>query len=261
MAAAVTQTLQRVLAVDIVAYVDALNLYHGLTSRYGDAYSWRDVVELVRRMRQHDTVVKVKYFTAIVAGEPDAAARQESYLAALTAYRPEVEVIRGHFKKKTARCRHCRARYSCACDPPQQYKTHEEKLTDVALGVAMTADAATRSGDMSLLISADTDFQPAVEMSLRLDPARPVIVACPPGRIGPRHNLNGRVVAFPIPERHLRDSLLPDVVTASDGRTYARPTKWRQAADAPRVNEPPESELLLMPASCEGEPAAAARST
>ncbi|WP_129667407.1 NYN domain-containing protein [Phytoactinopolyspora endophytica] len=246
---------------DIVAHVDALNLYHGLTSRYGDNYSWLDVVELVRRMRRHDTVVKVKYFTAILRGEPEVAVSQETYLAALTSYRPEVEVIRGHFKKKTARCRHCRARYSCECDPPQKYQTHEEKLTDVALGAAMTADAATGYGDMSLLISADTDFQPAMEMSLRLDPQRPVMVACPPGRIGPRHNLNGRVVAFPIPEKHLQDSLLPEIVIGNDGWSYTRPIKWSQAADAPRDHEFSDSELLLVSDTSGGEPTVSTPST
>jgi hypothetical protein len=36
----------------------------------------------MHRIRQHDTVIKVRYFTAIVKGEPEAALRQESYLAA-----------------------------------------------------------------------------------------------------------------------------------------------------------------------------------
>ncbi|KAB8184464.1 NYN domain-containing protein [Microbispora catharanthi] len=78
---------------DVVAYVDGFNLYHGLKSKYGRAYLWLDVVELVRQLRRHDVVIKVRYFTAIVKGEPDAALRQETYLAALAAYRPEVEII------------------------------------------------------------------------------------------------------------------------------------------------------------------------
>ncbi|WP_326646412.1 hypothetical protein OG884_17480 [Streptosporangium sp. NBC_01755] len=85
---------------DVVAYVDGFNLYHGLKSKYGRAYLWLDLVELVQQIRRDDVVLKVRYFTAIVKGEPDAALRQETYLAALGAYRPEVEIIRGHFKKK-----------------------------------------------------------------------------------------------------------------------------------------------------------------
>ncbi|MFN2418811.1 MAG: hypothetical protein ABR593_07805 [Candidatus Limnocylindria bacterium] len=81
--------------------------------------------------------MKVRYFTAIVAGEPEAARRQETYLAALTGLRPQVDVVRDKFKVKKFRCSTCGSPYSCDCDPMREYRTYEEKLTDVALGVAM----------------------------------------------------------------------------------------------------------------------------
>lgn len=210
---------------DVIAYVDGWNLYYGLKSRYGRAYLWLDVVELVQRMRKPDHVLKVRYFTAIVKGEPDAALRQESYLAALAAHRPQVEITRGYFQKKTKRCSGCGSQWQCECDPPKKYRTYEEKLTDVALAAAMVEDAARGVGDLSLLVSTDTDFHPAIAASLRLAPDRPVMVACPPGRVGPKHDFDGRVQAFPIREEHLRASLLPEVVHGS-GRVYRRPDKW-----------------------------------
>ncbi|MEV6983943.1 hypothetical protein AB0M95_22165 [Sphaerisporangium sp. NPDC051017] len=96
----------------------------------------------------------------------------------------------------------------------------------MALAVAMTMDAASRYGDMSLLVSTDTDFRPAVEASLRLAPSRPVMIACPPGRVGPKYDFSEQVLAFAIPEKHLQSSLLPDVVSTPDGRVYRRPEKW-----------------------------------
>lgn len=210
---------------DVVAYVDGFNLYHGLKAKYGHAYLWLDLYQLVSLTRSDDTVVAVKYFTAIVKGEPDAALRQETYLSALTAYRPQVRVIRGRFKKKTMRCRDCTARWRCAGDPPKEYRTYEEKLTDVALAAEMVADAALGVGSMSLLISADSDFRPAIEASLRLRPDRPVLIGCPPGRVGPRHDFASRVPLFPLREEHLRASLLPDLV-AGPARAYLRPAKW-----------------------------------
>jgi hypothetical protein len=39
----------------------------------------------------------------------------------------------------------------------REYRTYEEKLTDVALGVTMGKDAAQRYGDRSVLITTDTD--------------------------------------------------------------------------------------------------------
>lgn len=208
-----------------IAYVDGFNLYFGLRAKYGHAYLWLDLPELVHRIRRDDTVLAVKYFTAIVRGEPDAALRQEGYLAALTSFRPDVQVIRGHFKQKSMRCHACRTRWRCQCDPPREFRTCEEKLTDVALATAMVADAAEGLGDCSLLISTDTDFQPAIGACLRVAPSRQIIVACPPGRVGPKHDFDGRVQAFPIREEHLRKSLLPDVV-AAESRAYHRPDKW-----------------------------------
>lgn len=212
---------------NVVAYIDGLNLYHGLRSKYGRAYLWLDVAKLAGHIRRDDNILKIRYFTAVVKGEPEAAQRQETYLAALTVVHPEIEIVRGYFKKKTARCKDCRTRWTCTCTPAQVFETYEEKLTDVALGVAMVTDAASGYGDMSLLVSADTDFQPAVKMSLRLAPSRQVIVACPPGRVGVRHSLDGQVTAFSIPEAHVAASLLPATVYGPDGRVYERPKKWR----------------------------------
>jgi hypothetical protein len=112
-------------------------LCHGLKAKHGRKYLWLDLYELASRLRQPDTIVKVRYFTTIVAGEPEAARRQETYLAALTALRTQVEVVRGKFKVKRFRCYRCGERYSCECDPAREYRTYEEKLTDVALGMAM----------------------------------------------------------------------------------------------------------------------------
>lgn len=212
---------------DVVVYVDGFNLYNGLASRYGRAYLWLDLFALAQRIRQDDRILQVRYYTAIVKGEPEAARRQETYLAALGAHRPGVvEVVRGRFKKRTFKCFKCRARWICQCEPAREFHTYEEKLTDVALASAMLRDTATGHGDMTVLISTDTDFQPAIGACLTLDPTRPLLIACPPGRSGPRNTFDGRVTAFGIPEAHLAASQMPDVVIAGDN-TYKRPDKWQ----------------------------------
>jgi hypothetical protein len=96
---------------------------------------------------------------------PKAARRQETYLAALITYRPQIEIVRGKFKAKTFRCSFCGCRYRCACDPPRDFRTYEEKLTDVALGVTMVKDTAQGYGDLSVLITIDTDLTPAITES------------------------------------------------------------------------------------------------
>ncbi|HEX9339003.1 MAG TPA: NYN domain-containing protein [Pseudonocardiaceae bacterium] len=210
-----------------VIYVDGWNLYHGIKSRYGRTYLWLDLDSLAARMRQPDTILKVRYFTTIVAGEPDAARNQETYLAALTNYRPAVGVVRGRFKRKQFRCSECGQRWTCGCTPAKEFATHEEKLTDVALGVSMVTDAAQGHGDVSVLISTDSDFNPAIVACAEIAPHRPIYLACPPGRQPPRRQLPPNVTTFLISHDHLAGSLLPDEVAGSHGRIYRRPAKWQ----------------------------------
>jgi hypothetical protein len=182
---------------------------------------------LAARLRRPDTVVRVRYFTTIVAGEPEAARRQETYLAALTALRPQVDVVRGKFKTKKFRCLRCGARYTCDCDPAREYRTYEEKLTDVALGVAMVKDAAQGYGDLSILITTDTDLTPAITATAELAPDRTIYLACPPGRQPPHIDLPGNATSFLISRDHLAASLLPVEVAGCRDRVYQRPEKWQ----------------------------------
>lgn len=210
---------------DVVTYVDGFNLYYGLRNRYKHRYLWLDLVALSGCMRKTDNVLAVRYFTAIVKGNPDAARRQENYLAALTAHNPKLTVQRGRHKPRTpGPCRRCNTAWHCDC--PREYRTFEEKLTDVALASAMIEDAANGFGDASVLVSTDSDFQPAIAASLRIAPNRPIFVACPPGRLGQGSAFGSSVTPFLIEEDYLKASLLPDMVTVK-GRVYGRPGKWR----------------------------------
>lgn len=212
---------------EVVVYVDGHNLYNGLHRKFGRAYLWLDLAMLAQQARQGEQIVRVRYYTTIVRGEPDAAHRQEHYLAALAAFRPrQVEIVRGRFQAKTFRCPRCRNRWTCQCQPPREYRTYEEKLTDVALATDLVTDAARGVGDTSVLVSTDTDFHPAIEACLQLAPHRRLFIAYPPGRHSPRNTFDGRVTAFQIPEEHFAAAQMPEQVSRA-GRTYRRPDKWR----------------------------------
>jgi len=210
----------------VTAYIDGFNLYYGLKSKFGRRYLWLDLVELVRQLRPADDTVTVRYFTAVVKGEPAAAANQIEYIEALHAHcGPELDVQRGWFKPRSiGPCRLCGQHYECGC--PRRFRSYEEKETDVALGAAMVEDAAAGYGDLSLLVSADSDFAPAVRSIKRLSPARPVLLAMPPGNLKP-HKRFVDVGYFNINETALRHSQLPEtVLDPAAGRTRTRPAKW-----------------------------------
>jgi hypothetical protein len=90
----------------------------------------------------------------------------------------------------------------------------------------MVEDAAAGHGDLTLLVSADSDFAPAVRSIKRLSPTRPVLLAMPPGNLRP-HKRFAKVGHFNINETALRHSQLPtSVPDPATGRTRTRPAKW-----------------------------------
>ncbi|MCW2539384.1 MAG: hypothetical protein JWN95_1109 [Frankiales bacterium] len=210
----------------VTAYVDGFNLYYGIKHKFGRRYRWLDVVELVRRLRPDDDIAVVRYFTAVVKGEPAAAANQIEYVEAMQAHCGSVlDVQRGWFKPRgIGPCRTCGQHFECGC--PRRFRTCEEKETDVALGASMVEDAAAGLGNLTLLISADSDFAPAVRSIKRLDVQRAVILAMPPGNLKP-HKRFSNVGSFNINETALRHAQLPQAVTEPmTGRVRVRPSKW-----------------------------------
>jgi uncharacterized LabA/DUF88 family protein len=209
----------------VTAYVDGFNLFYGIKNKFGRRYLWLDVVELVRQVRPGDDIAVVRYFTAVVKGEPAAAANQTAYIDALQAHcGPAVDVQRGWFKPRSiGPCRTCGQHYECGC--PRRFRGYEEKETDVALGASMVEDAAAGLGDLTLLMSADSDFAPAVRSIKRLDATRAVILAMPPGNLRP-HKRFDDVGHFNINETALRHAQLPESVTEPSGKVRTRPAKW-----------------------------------
>ena len=123
----------------VIAYVDGFNLYHGLHQAYGRRFLWLDLQHLVHRVRPHDQILAVRYFTAEVKDDPNGLARQRTYLAALKAYCTKVEVVLGRYQTKTMTCRQCGSAWT----------SYEEKETDVNIAVALVADAAASASDIA----------------------------------------------------------------------------------------------------------------
>ncbi|WP_030443217.1 hypothetical protein [Actinoplanes subtropicus] len=86
----------------LTAYIDGFNLYYGMKSKYRRKYLWLDPVDLICRLRPHDDVVLVRYFTAVVRGNAEATHNQLGYLDAMTARNgSRLDVRIGRFKHRT----------------------------------------------------------------------------------------------------------------------------------------------------------------
>jgi uncharacterized LabA/DUF88 family protein len=156
----------------LAVYVDGFNLYHAIDALRKPHLKWLNLFTLgTRLLRDGEALAKVHFFTTVVDWNPAKQVRHETYLAALEA--KGVIVTHGNFKRATRHCaehdRHCQFR--------------EEKQTDVAIGIQIVRDAFKCAFDRMILLTADTDQIPAIEMVRREFPTKNITWLAPPGRM------------------------------------------------------------------------------
>lgn len=153
-------------------YIDGYNLYYGRLR--GTAHKWLDVVALfdalLRQRDQNESVAKAKFFTAPALARfathgTASVEAQASYHRALQARHPErFEVINGthSFDRDGALLP------VFVADEPYDRARRvrvwklEEKKTDVNLVVGMYRDASKGLYDRIILVSNDSDAEPAL---------------------------------------------------------------------------------------------------
>ncbi len=137
------------------AFIDGLNLYHSLPKRY----KWLDLKRLCQFfLKKSDTLTDIYYFTALAKWNEGKVKRHKRYIKALETV--GVKVIYGNFKTVTRKCRNCL----------KEYKTFEEKETDVNVGLHLLNSAYQNQFDKFLLLTADSDLIPAIKMVLEYFP-------------------------------------------------------------------------------------------
>lgn len=202
----------------VIVYIDGFNFYYGLksASRW-KRYYWLDVVKLFESfMRPDQELVAVKYFSA----RPDdieQSLRQNTFFQA-NKENPKFRLILGKYLKKEITC------YKCG----NIIHTHEEKETDVRIATQIVTDAFRNNCDISIVVSADSDMIPAIELALEV--RHKVFVYFPPNQyssdlatIGA-----GNPVQLKKFETRFKRSLLPDVVHSESLDFDLRiPDRWK----------------------------------
>lgn len=200
----------------LIVYVDGFNLYHGLHAEAGRRWLWLDLVALAEALRPRSDVLRVNYFTAPVLGDRGGAHRQAEYQNALVARHGErIRIVQGRYQRKQMTCRKCGASWT----------KHEEKETDVNIAVTLVADAAARTMESALVISADSDLAPGIRTARQVNGDLNVVAAFPPQR-NSEELRKLMTSSFPIGLARLRQAQLPLEVTSPGGATYRRPQHW-----------------------------------
>lgn len=203
----------------VIVYVDGFNFYYGLRSdRRWKQYYWLDVVKLFERfMRLDQELIAVKYFSARPTNDSEKNARQYAFFQA-NKENPKFQLILGKYLSKDITCFRC----------GNIIHTHEEKETDARIVTQIVADAYEKNCDVAIVVSADSDMIPAVELAKAA--GQRVYIYFPPNHYSSNLSAlaNGKPIMMARYESRFRQSLLPDVVhLVAQNYDLSIPAKWK----------------------------------
>ena len=199
----------------VIAYIDGFNLYFGINDRGWRRYLWLDLNALaLRLLKPNQTLIATKYFTARVRADKNKIRRQSAFLQAIETT-GGVDIHYGRYQEKVKRCHQCLS----------TWVEYEEKMTDVRMACELVRDAYQDNFDTCLIISADADLQPPIEIVKQDFPGKRVVIGFPPRRDS-YHLRNIVDEYFRIGRGRLSKCQLPDRVRKPDGYELARPPEW-----------------------------------
>ncbi len=198
----------------IAAFIDGFNLYHSVRE-VCPKLKWLNYFSLAEAFiaPSKEQLVDVFYFTAVIPWDAAKASRHKFFIRAQELY--GVKVIYGKFKEVSRECRLCH----------KQYKTYEEKETDVNIAVKMLLEAGRNTFDKILLFSGDSDMIAGVKALKDLAPHKHIKVITPMNR-SPIDLRNHCHSSAKIKLRHLQNNQLPDTLTLPDGTNIFKPMEW-----------------------------------
>lgn len=202
----------------VIVYIDGFNFYYGLKNEARwKRYYWLNIVELFEKfMHPEQELIAVKYFSAR-PDDPEQNARQYAFFQA-NKENPKFSLILGKYLKKTITCFNC----------GNIIHTYEEKETDARIVTQIVADAYEKNCDIAIIVSADSDMIPAVELAKAA--GQKIYIYFPPNHYS--SNLaamaSGKPVLLVKYESRFRQSLLPNIVHLSaENYDLQIPEKWK----------------------------------
>lgn len=206
----------------VIVYVDGFNFYYGLKHPRWKRYYWLDIVKLFEQfMRPNQELVAVKYFSAR-PNDHDKSKRQDVFFQA-NLHNPKFRLILGKYLRKQFTC------FGCG----KTIHTYEEKESDVRIATQIVADAYQHNCDVSIVVSADSDMVPAIELAR--EAGNTVYIYFPPNHKSSNlTTLAGGSGAVKMEqyESRFRKALLPDGITLRNGYVLHIPSLWKELQGA-----------------------------
>ncbi len=221
-------------------YVDGFNLYNGAAKR--TRCKWLNLLSLSQRLRPHDTIERVKYFTALVerrTDDPDQQKRQRVYWRALGTLNC-VDRIEGRFSRwpkrlpldASVKMLVALAKQGCnvvGIRPiMMEVLRSEEKGSDVNLATHLIHDAHQihpgKTFEAAIVVSTDSDLAEAIRLVTQ-DVGKPVWVCKPNPKARTVHLERAATGVFDLKTAMLKSSLFPNILADARG-SFSKPASW-----------------------------------
>lgn len=199
----------------VIVYVDGFNFYYGLKPRW-KKYYWINIVQLFESfMRPNQELVAVKYFSARPT-DIGKSKRQDAFFQA-NKENPKFKLILGKYLRKKIECFRCH----------NVIHTYEEKESDVRFATQIVADAFQKNCDVAIVVSADSDMVPAIELAKEVK--LKVYIYFPPNQFSSNLSTigNSAPVRMERFETRFKNALMGDQILLSSGFTLLKPVEWK----------------------------------
>ena len=201
----------------VIVYVDGFNFYYGLKKNHRwRRYYWLDMVKFFEMfMKPNQELVYVKYFSA-KPDNVDKALRQNAFFQA-NKENSKFQLILGKYLRKNIKCFNC----------GYLIQTYE-KESDVRIATQIVNDANNHNCDVAIVVSADSDMLPAIELAL--ESRTKVFVYFPPfHHSNSLSNISSsRVINLERYESRFRQCIMPDTIHLSlPNFDLTIPPKWK----------------------------------
>ena len=206
----------------VIVYVDGFNFYYGLKAistrdKRWKKFYWLDVVAFFEKMlNDKQELIEVNYFSAR-PHDISASKRQDLFFSA-NKLNTKFRLVLGKYLKKDILCNYCK----------NVLHSYEEKETDVRIATQIINDAYKNRCDITIIVSADSDIIPSVELIREINPAHKIFVYFPPLRhsVSLSSSCDGGRKLSDFKAR-FNQSMLPDNVTLLNGTIISRPNNWK----------------------------------
>lgn len=217
-----------------IVYIDGFNLYYRML-RANPSRKWLNPKALVEQILQpHHEIVRINYYIARVsarAHDPDAPARQATYLNALSSV-AEIAVHEGSFMTSEP--------WMALAVPPQAKPAEyiwnepapnvvkvvksEEKGSDVNLASHLVRDAFTNAFDVAVVLTNDSDL--VEPMRIARDEAGKRVGLLVPVKFPSQSLVTASSFHLHIRPGHLSRAQFASPLVLPDGNIISKPASW-----------------------------------